>query len=236
MKPKVKRQIVAIDESKCDGCGRCVVGCVEGALQIVDGKARLVKESLCDGLAACVGECPRGAITIVERLADPFEMPEAARPAPPVAAREGAAPSALQNWPVQLRLVPPAAPYLQGAHLLISADCVPFAFGGFHQELLPGKLVLVGCPKLDDAASYRDKLAAIFAANDIASVEVVHMEVPCCRALARIVREALQEAGKELPSARTVISVGGEVVAQDDLSGPERPDVHSAGPACPHHV
>jgi NAD-dependent dihydropyrimidine dehydrogenase PreA subunit len=254
MTTSVKRAIVVIDESKCNGCGECISACHEGALQLVDGKARLVRDDYCDGLGACLGECPQGAITVEERDAVPFDeaaveehLKGTAAPAPAacpsvqamltaLGAQEGpacgcpsaqarelapaavdageatAAPSALRNWPTQLKLVPVQAPYLAKADLLISADCVPFAYGGFHSQLLPGKVVLQACPKLDDVAFYRDKLAAMFAANEIRSVTVARMEVPCCGGLTAVVRDALEAAGSKAPLTVVTIGIDGDVL------------------------
>ena len=223
---KVTRNIIHIDEDKCNGCGLCVPACEEGALQIVDGKARLVKEIYCDGLGNCLGECPQGAITIEQREADPFDeeavaehlkeqAAEEATPSPSGGGCSGGCPgsaimdlmrggdsrksapsnqespdSALRQWPVQLHLVNPDAPYWQDADLLIAADCVPVAYAGFHSELLEGRRVIIACPKLDDTSSYAAKLAALFSRNTIKSVTVAHMEVPCCSGLGQIVQAA----------------------------------------------
>jgi Pyruvate/2-oxoacid:ferredoxin oxidoreductase delta subunit len=237
MTAPVRRQIVVIDEEQCNGCGQCAAACAEGAIQVIEGKARLVKEEYCDGLGACLGECPQGAIRIEERVAGAFD-PEATEehlrrlgrsPAPahqqapagcPSAAvhtfapAAGAGPagqaSALAQWPVQLHLVPPAAPYFQGADLLVTADCVPFAYADYHADLLAGKAVVVGCPKFDDAGFYVDKLAAIFSASEIRSVTVAIMEVPCCRGLVQVVQRALAQSGKDLPVAVVTITIRGE--------------------------
>jgi Pyruvate/2-oxoacid:ferredoxin oxidoreductase delta subunit len=190
-----KRKIVQIDESKCDGCGMCVPSCAEGAIQIVDSKARLVSDVYCDGLGACLGECPQGAIAIVERDAEPFDKP-----------------SALGHWPIQLHLVPPQAPFLRDADLLLVADCVPFALADFHGRFLRGRPVLVGCPKLDDAEAYVAKLAAILKLASIRSLTVVHMEVPCCTGLVRIARAALAASGVEVPLEDVTISIRGKVL------------------------
>jgi len=242
------REIIKIDEEKCDGCGQCVPACVEGALQIIDGKARLVREQYCDGLGACLGECPQGAITVEERVAQEFDekaverhltndaveeasQSHAAAPAEgcpgavafaldqpatdehTVASQEDhPAPSRLGNWPVQLRLVPTQALYLQGARLLIAADCVPFALADFHQRFLAGYVLLIGCPKLDDAEHYRQKLSEIFTTNDIESVDVLHMEVPCCFGLVRLVQLALADSGKQIPASVTKVGVRGEIL------------------------
>jgi len=234
------RKIVLIDEAKCNGCGECATACAEGAIEIVDGKARLVSESYCDGLGACLGECPQAAITIEERAAEAFDeeatqahlahagakvhvetlacgCPGSAaqsleRGSAPFSEAGVSAPSQLGNWPVQLRLAPPTAPYLQGARLLVAADCVPFAFADFHRKLLAGRTVLVGCPKLDDAAFYREKLTQVFRENDIESVEIAHMEVPCCFGLVQLVRQAVEESGKDLPVTITKIGIRGEIL------------------------
>jgi len=234
----VKRAVIKINEELCNGCGQCAAACHEGAIRMVGGKARLVSESYCDGLGTCIGECPAGALTLGEREAGVF-TPDKAAPlsrgigpeqgahscphsAPRVLAGEAlpakktgvssAAPSALRNWPVQIRLVPENAPYLAGADILVSADCVPFSMAGFHEDLLAGKVLMVGCPKLDDAGEYRDKLARIFSLNDIRSIEVAFMEVPCCGALVRLVGEALRAAGKAIPCTLTKISIEGELL------------------------
>lgn len=227
----IEREIITIDEELCDGCGLCIPACKEGALAIVDGKARLVSEVYCDGMGSCLGECPQDAITIERRAAEAFDeeavanhiaaaQPEPAPAAEPVACGcpssvsrslrpepaagdgDGQGPlpaSQLRNWPVELMLAPPQAPYYENAKLLISADCVPFAYAGFHQSLLAGKVLLIGCPKLDDAAFYREKLAQILKSNNIASVEVAFMEVPCCLGLVQLVKQALADSGKDLP-------------------------------------
>jgi len=237
-----RRNIVRINEDPCNGCGQCALACAEAAIEIVDGKARLVSETYCDGLGACLGECPQGAITIEEREAqafDPRAVEEHLRDSGQHAHREqllpcgcpgtasqtlarerrvqeprgaAAALSELGNWPVQLHLVPPAAPYLRGARLLIASDCVPFAFADFHRRFLPGRVLLVGCPKLDDAASYRDKLAQILHANGIESVEVAYMEVPCCYGMVQLVRQAISQSGRSIPLTLTKIAIRGQVL------------------------
>ena len=250
---KKHRKIIRIDEEKCDGCGQCVPSCAEGAIQIIDGKARLVSEIYCDGLGDCLGECPQGALTIEEREAEEFDekavehhlakqkaqqtapsqksdslpcgCPGSASQTlkPQQAARSAAGdaettPSALSNWPVQLHLVPALAPYFKGANLVISADCVPFSFADFHRKFLAGRALVVGCPKLDDAEAYRKKLAQIFRQNDIKSVEVVYMEVPCCFGLVHLVKKALEESGREIPLSLTKVGIHGEIL---ENSGPE---------------
>lgn len=245
----IKRKIVKIDEEKCDGCGLCVPNCAEGALQIVDGKARLVKEVYCDGLGACLGHCPKGAISIEERDSESFdeeatkrhlnEMKAGADQQVPCACPSmafkntnrlkkpeagsgngGAIRSELTQWPVQLALVPPQAPYLRGADLLIAADCVPFAYGDFHRKLLKGKALVIGCPKLDDPQFYVEKLEQIFRQADIRSVTVAHIEVPCCFGLNSIVKEALMRSGKDMPLREVTISVNGDIL-KDETVGAE---------------
>jgi ferredoxin len=232
-----RRNIIKIDEDKCDGCGQCVVDCAEAALQIVDGKARLVKEIYCDGLGACLGSCPTGALTIVQREADPFD--EAATEAHMKTVRRGkeepcgcpgtkavdftattataAAPDTrpeLTNWPVQLKLVSTTAPYLNGADLLLAADCTAFSTINFQGRFIKGKKLLIGCPKLDDAQFYYEKLGEIFGQNAIKSVTVVRMEVPCCGGLAHIVKKAIETSKKEIPYSEVVIGIKGEIVSE----------------------
>lgn len=237
------RKIIEIDEEKCDGCGQCVPACDEGALRIVDGKARLVSDIYCDGLGDCLGTCPRDAIRMVERQAKEYDheavlrrhreqsgesepqAPKAPSGCPgaammsfepdeqPSARSAGEPPeSALAQWPVQLHLVPPHAPFLDGADLLLAADCVPFAYADFHRDLLAGRKLLVGCPKLDDAAAYVEKIAAVLEQNDIRSLAIAHMEVPCCHGLRAIAERAIQQAESDVPVEEIVIGVKGEVL------------------------
>jgi ferredoxin len=235
----VLRNIVKINEEKCNGCGLCIPSCAEGAIQIVDGKAKLVKDIYCDGLGACLGKCPQDAITIVQREADEFDEQAAQQhvqstkkasvsPASPVSCpstrpmqfnkpttTEAIAQkqkSTLTTWPVQLKLLPPYAPFLKEADLLIAADCVPFAYPNFHQDMLRNKVLTVGCPKLDDVSLYRNKLAEIFRTANIQSVTVVNMEVPCCFGLKRLVEEAMELSGKHIPLSQITISIKGEVI------------------------
>lgn len=281
----MKRQIITINDDKCTGCGLCIPNCPEGALQIIDGKARLVSDLSCDGLGACIGHCPEGAITTETREAEAYDestvmeniarqgenvvrahlkhlaehgqdeyfrealaylvdhdieipgeflesscgsaataAPEApcggcpgsrvltfkADDAPGETVEPKSRPSRLRQWPVQIMLVPPQAPFLKGADLLIAADCVPFAYADFHEKLLAGKVLLVGCPKLDDAQLYRDKLTEMFRGSDIASVTVAHMEVPCCFGMVKLVESAIEQSGKDIPFEARMISVKGE--------------------------
>ena len=221
------RQIVQIDESRCDGCGECLPSCAEGAIALVDGKARVASDALCDGLGACIGHCPQGAIAVVEREAAPFDEALAGRAHPPPAparprlavvqgeaGRQGASCAAgagSRQWPVQLSLVSPDAPHLRGADLLVAADCVPVAFPRFHERLLAGRAVVLGCPKLDDVPGAARKLEAIFRAAGVRSVTVARMEVPCCCGISVVARRALAAAGLDVPVRDVVIGTGGEV-------------------------
>lgn len=232
----MKRKIIKIDEDKCTGCGECVPNCAEGALKIVNGKAKLVGEALCDGLGACLGECPTGALTIEEREAEDFneekvkehletEKSEPQQGCPgmkvmdfrdkkPFVSREaGNRPSALSQWPVQLKLLNPNAPYFKEADLVIAADCVPFSYPNFHSRFLEGKILIVFCPKLDNAFNeYIDKLAEILKINNIKSITVARMEVPCCGGTTNIVQEALKKSGKNIILKEYTISIKGEII------------------------
>lgn len=278
----MKRSIITIDEARCNGCGQCIPGCPEGALQIIDGKARLVSDLFCDGLGACIGTCPQGAIAIEEREAEPYDerrvmanvvtqgantilahlrhlhehgetgylqqaleyLGEHNLPIPdykkPAAAHHGGCPGAqarelrrpapasttavdatdaaepvseLRAWPLQLQLVNPHAAVFDDADLLITADCVPFAYAGFHQRFLRGKTPIIFCPKLDPVIDqYIAKLAAIFTLHAVRSITIVHMEVPCCSGVTAVVHRALEAAGAAIPITEHVISLGGEVL------------------------
>ncbi len=231
-----KRKIIQIDEEKCDGCGACVPSCAEGAIRIVDGKARLIAERYCDGLGACLGECPRGALKIIEREAEEFDEISVAMACgcpsalihnfavrepcsnanEPVTGASGV--SALSHWPVQIRLVPPTAPFLQGADLLVAADCTPVAYPRFHDVFLKRKVVLVGCPKFDDTELYIKKFADIFRAADIRSVTVLVMEVPCCQGLPLMVKRGMEMAGRKIPLEKVVIGRNGDVLKREFLN------------------
>lgn len=221
----MKRQIIKIDESKCNGCGDCVTSCAEGAIKIINGKAKLISDQYCDGLGACLGHCPMDALEIIEREADAFDEElvnqhiEESKPQPKACncpgkqARNFAKSSGVKNWPLQMCLVPEQADFYHNADLLISADCVSSTYINFHNELVRDKTLLIGCPKLDDAQFYIEKLARIFAQNDINSITIARMEVPCCRGLAHIVKQALEQSGKDISLAETVIAVTGEVLS-----------------------
>ena len=234
----MKRKIIEIDESLCNGCGACVTGCAEGALDIIDGKARIVADHFCDGLGACIGHCPTGALQIIERDAPDFdeqavEVHLAAQKKAPTpggcpstrpmtmtpcqqanipTTQAATSASALASWPIKLRLVPANAPFLKGARLLLTSDCVPPALPAFHSAFLPGRVALLGCPKFDDAAASVDKLAAIVAEADIVDITVLQMEVPCCSGMSRIAALAVAQAGKNLPVTQVVVSRRGEIV------------------------
>ncbi len=302
-----KRKIIKVDEETCTGCGECIPNCPEGALQVIDGKARLVSDLFCDGLGACVGHCPTGAMTVEERFAEPYDEAKVMKnivkagpntiaahlkhlkdhnacdyynaaitylkqhdiPLPdadqsPVANRQsplacgcsgthvrelnpqsaisnlqseiptgcpGSAvrdlsgsstrsldasisrsPSALRNWPIQLTLIPPSAPYLKNADLLISADCVGSSHPNFHEDLVAGRILIIACPKLDDAEAYQEKLTTIFRQNSPRSVLVAHMTVPCCSGLVRITKQAIADSGRTIPFAEVTIDVDGKQV------------------------
>ena len=274
-----KRKIITIDEGKCNGCALCIPNCPEGAIQIIDHKARLISDLFCDGLGACLGHCPQAAITIEEREAVAYDekkvMANIIKQGPNVikahlkhlkehneivylkqavdileekkinivldglcshggnitngcpgsrsinlrnspenkgVGNDVRFDSELSQWPVQLRLVPVQAPYFQGAQLLIAADCVPFAFANFHQDLLKGKMLLVGCPKLDDLSLYKEKLGQIFTNNDIKSITYAHMEVPCCFGLLPVIEKAIASSGKHIPFEDITISIKGEKI------------------------
>ena len=241
MTTKVLRKIIRIDEEKCTGCGDCVPACAEGALQIIDGKARLISERYCDGLGACLGECPQGAIIIEEREADDFDEEAVERhlhrgreaegdtacgcPSATVASFErhdaagagpeeaASQPSMLGHWPVQLALVPPGAPFLQGADVVLAADCVPFAHAGFHRDFLRDRALLVACPKLDDYHAHLRKLTEILRQSDVRSLEVVHMEVPCCSGLVHMAKQAIAAAGKDVPLSEVTVGVRGDLLS-----------------------
>ncbi|HTY45408.1 MAG TPA: 4Fe-4S binding protein [Patescibacteria group bacterium] len=267
------RKIIRIDEDKCNGCGLCIPNCPEGAIQIIDAKARLISDLFCDGLGACLGHCPQGAIAIEEREAEPYDekkvmanivrqgknvikahlehlkghgeqrylaqaleylkeqkivdpLQEAAHSGcpgsrmmdlrhaqkPRVLAAAAAPVSALRQWPIQIMLVPPHAPYFNDADLLIAADCVSFAYADFHGDLLKGKILLVGCPKLDNMEIYREKLSQIFKDNTIRSVTYAHMEVPCCSGFIPAIESALERSGKKLSFKKITISIQGEKI------------------------
>lgn len=233
----VFRNIIKIDEDKCNGCGQCVNACAEGAIKLVDGKAKLVSEVYCDGLGACIGHCPQDAIIIEKREAvefdeeatklhlaknkitqtqDEFVCPgmmtrQLREKNEPVESTKADVSSQLSHWPVQLKLVSPNAPYFANADLLLVADCVPFAMGDFHNRFLKDHSVIVGCPKLDDTGFYIEKLATIIQANKLNSLTVIHMEVPCCSGLTNIARQAIAKNKIEIGFKDVTIGLNGNV-------------------------
>jgi NAD-dependent dihydropyrimidine dehydrogenase PreA subunit len=212
-----KRKIVNINEELCNGCGRCIPNCIEGALQIVDGKAKIIKETYCDGLGACLGHCPQGAITIIEKEAPAFDEKEvkshlAKTKQISSEVAKGKSEISKPQWPVKLNLIPVQAPFYESADLLVAADCAPVALKKFQESLLPGKRVVIGCPKFDDARAYAQKLGEILKLNNISKITVAHMEVPCCSGLKWAVRKAIEVSGKQIPVKEYEIKIGGEIV------------------------
>ncbi len=242
---KTVRKIVNIDTEKCNGCGECVEVCAEGAIELVNGKARLVAENYCDGLAACLGKCPQNAISIIKREAEAFDheaaelhladsdsgatlpcgcpsielqMFQASCGCSNESRTWGPIPSALTHWPVQIKLISPIAPFLKNADLLVASDCTPLAYPNFHTDFLKGKVVMVGCPKFDDSKEYIKKFADIFRAANIRSITIVFMEVPCCSKMPLIVQKGMEIAGKEIPTEIVVISTRGTILQQRPLT------------------
>ena len=233
------RKIIRINEEKCSGCGLCAEACQEGAIGMVNGKAKLLREDYCDGLGNCLPACPAGAITFEEREAAAYdeqagsartvqkkagftggcpgsmarELRRDAAPAPADASESGPEASELQQWPVQIKLVPVNAPYFDGANLLVAADCTAYAFAGFHKKFIRNRVTLIGCPKLDDV-DYAEKLTEILQNNDIRSIKVVRMQVPCCGGIESAVKRALMASGKMIPWQVVVISPDGEIVEE----------------------
>jgi ferredoxin len=240
------RKIIKIDETKCDGCGQCVSACAEGAIAMVNGKAKLIHETYCDGLGTCIGDCPQGAITMESRESPPFTedtmtkhlqktsnaihrhaasaeggfvcpgtMSRRLREEKADAAAEASnmpVESHLAHWPVQLKLIPPNAPFLKNADILLSGDCVPFAAGDFHRKFLKGRSLLIGCPKLDDAKYYIEKLGQILKTAQPKSLTVVHMEVPCCFGLRHIAEAAIAMSSVNLTVKDITVSLDGEIL------------------------
>ena len=201
------RRIIRIDESKCNGCGACAAACHEGAIELVDGKARLRREDYCDGLGDCLPECPTGAITFEEREAAAYD---AAAVQAAKQQTEAASASQLRQWPCQIKLAPVCAPYFSGAALLLAADCTAFACASVHQDYMRGRVTLIGCPKLD-GVDYSKTLAEILQNNAIESVTVLRMEVPCCGGLEAAAQKALLESGKTIPLQTVTLTINGQV-------------------------
>ena len=191
------RKIIHIDKEKCNGCGLCAKACHEGAIGMIEGKAVLLRDDYCDGLGDCLPVCPAGAITFVEREAAAYD--------------KTASSLKLNQWPVQIKLVPVNAPYFNNSHLLIAADCTSYAYSRFHHDFIKDRITLIGCPKLDNT-QYSEKLSEIIVQNDIKSITVVRMEVPCCRGMEEAVRQAVKSSGKSVPWKVAVISIDGEIL------------------------
>lgn len=200
------RKIIKIDEEKCNGCGVCASACHEGAIEMKDGKAKLMREDYCDGLGDCLPVCPANAITFEER-----EVPAYNEEAVYAAKMEKEKNSCLSQWPVQIKLVPVNAPYFDGASLLVAADCSAYAYGNFHNDFIKNRITLIGCPKLDEG-DYADKLAQILENNNVKRVTVVRMEVPCCGGIENAVKRALQASGKIIPWQVVTISTEGRIL------------------------
>ena len=232
----MKRRIIKIDEEKCNGCGACAAACHEGAIDMRDGKAHLAREDYCDGLGDCLPACPTGAISFEEREAPAYDeaavmRAKAAKPLPcgcpgtnagsisrtacASAAKTAPVSSELRQWPCQIKLVPTGAPYFDGADLLIAADCTAYAYGALHSDFIKGRITLIGCPKLD-AVDYTEKLTEIISKNNIRSVTVVRMEVPCCSGIERAAREAIRLSGKFIPKQVVTISTDGKIIEHSD--------------------
>jgi ferredoxin len=234
------RKIIEIDEELCTGCGDCVPDCAEGSLEIVDGKARLVEDKLCDGLGACLKSCPTGALRIIEREAEEFDEEAVAdylerkeqesnapaqgcpssrlqsfipvRDASAGGRTRGGSSSSLSHWPVQIRLIPPQAPFLEDGELLVAADCTAVAYPDLNRDFVDGRVVMLGCPKFDDAQMYVDRFSEIFKSRNIKSVTVLIMEVPCCTTMLQIIKRARDQASSTVPVRQVVISTQGEVI------------------------
>lgn len=254
---KVHRKIIEINEELCDGCGQCIVDCAEAALELIDGKAKLVAEKYCDGLGACLGSCPTGALKIIEKEADDFDeeaveellktKEKEETPSNPLTLDCGCPSAQLQNfqtpptpcqgannsitdldagshsnlshWPIQIRLIPPSAPFLHNADLLISADCTAVATANFHSAFLKNRVIMMGCPKFDDAKSYVAKFSEIFSTVNVNSITVLIMEVPCCQSMRNIVKEALNNADKNITTEVVTVSTRGKIINKTDIYG-----------------
>ncbi len=228
----MKRDIVVINEELCNGCGACIPNCHEGALTIVDGKAKLISDPMCDGLGACLGHCPQGAISITQRDADPFDekySPEGCHSGgcpgsaeqvfavrKPAVASLAETPSGLSHWPIQLHLINPAGEHFRESDLVIAADCTAFTYGNFHKKYLKGKTLVIACPKLDHGLDiYKEKIRQLIDNAKVNTITVMIMEVACCRGLLQIVRNAASEASRKVPVKLVIAGIKGEILQED---------------------
>ena len=237
---KITRKIIEINDELCTGCGDCIPDCAEGSLEIVDGKARLVADKLCDGLGACLKSCPTGALTIIERHADDFDEDavqaflaeknskkttapamgcpsarlQSLHPSPCDAANTPGSQtgSTLSHWPIQIRLIAPGAPFLENCDLLVAADCTAVSYPNINRDFVKGRVVMLGCPKFDDARMYIERFTEIFQQRKINSVTIMIMEVPCCSAMLQIIKKARDDAGASIPIRQVVISTQGNII------------------------
>jgi len=224
------RNLIKINEALCNGCGNCIIACAEGAIRLANGKATVISDKFCDGLGACIGSCPEGALSIEKREADEFTEKVSEKDQNEIAEFEPCiarhlitmnetslgtplpvGKSQLNNWPIQMRLVRPNAPYLKGDKLLIAADCTGFAYSDIHRDFIRGRVTIVGCPKLDDQGSFVDKLTRILKDDDIEDITILHMTVPCCAQLNDLVNQSMKEAGKDLPIKSCVVGIRGDL-------------------------
>ncbi len=215
----MKRKIIRIDDDTCTGCGLCIPNCPEGAIQLIDGKARLISDLFCDGLGACLGHCPEGAITVEEREAEPYDEVRAMdgeKKLGESVADTGTRPSRLTHWPIQLHLVSPLASHYQGADVLLAADCTAFAMGDFHKDFLKGKVLAIACPKLDEGQeAYVEKIRALIDESKIKSLTVMIMQVPCCSGLFRLAKQAASQATRKVPIKCLVVGLQGDILKEE---------------------
>lgn len=209
----MKRNIITINQALCSGCGICAQACHEGAIGMVDGKAQLLSDHYCDGLGDCLPACPTGAITFEEREADPYDEEAVQRRLKELGIDQPdqGPESQLRQWPVQIKLIPVSAPYYKNCNLLIAADCTAFTYGNFHNHFMKNHVTVIGCPKLD-SVDYSDKLTEILRSNDIKTVTILRMEVPCCRGIEMAAITALKQCGKEIPWRVVVVSTQGQLL------------------------
>jgi NAD-dependent dihydropyrimidine dehydrogenase PreA subunit len=228
----MQRKIIEINEELCTGCGECIPNCAEGSLQLVDGKVCLVADKLCDGLGACLGHCPVGALSLIEREAENFDEEAVQQylseqrtcPCPGQQMQfNGPSSSFLTHWPVQIRLIPSTAPFLENCELLIAADCTAVACASLQQDFIQGRVVMMGCPKFDDQLLYKERFSEIFRTQNIRSVTLLIMEVPCCASLVHLVKAAYREAQAAFPLHRVLVSTQGEILLNELIESAPSP-------------